>query len=118
MEVVHFISCEDDGTDLIISFALAHGAGDVRSLTLLRTPTYESLLPESDRGVSVSLEDETDDEPDLLTQIWIKGGTVTLETEATRYELDVGRVDTTEVSKMKALLSRMNFDKRFRVEAI
>ena len=118
MEIVDFISCQDDGTDLIISFALAQGEDDIRSLTLLRTPTYESLLQDSDRGVSVSLEGRTDDDTDLLTLARIEAGTVTLETEAASYELDVGRVDATEVSRMRAVLSRMNFDKRFRVEAV
>lgn len=84
----------------------------------MRTPKYESLLHDSERGVSVSLEDETDDDTDLLTLVRIEGGAVTIETEAASYELDVGRVDPAEVSKMRAVLSHMNFDKRFRVEAV
>ena len=46
MELVQFISCEDDGTDRIVSFALAYGEMEIRSLTLLRTPKYEAMLDE------------------------------------------------------------------------
>ena len=52
MESVRFISCEDDGVDQIVSFALAHGEADIRSLILLRTPKYEAILDETDAAPS------------------------------------------------------------------
>jgi hypothetical protein len=55
-EAVSFITTEDSD-DLIVSFALEDDEpGEVVSLILLRTPKYESLLPENERGVSVSHE--------------------------------------------------------------
>ena len=69
MESVSFINCEDDGTDQIVSFALAYGEMEIRSLTLLRTPKFEVLLDESERGVSVSLEHEIDEDADLLDEV-------------------------------------------------
>ena len=41
-----------------------------------------------------------------------------LETQASKYVLDVSRVDPAEVSEMKALIERMNFDDRFRIEGV
>ncbi len=118
MELVQFISCEDDGTDQIVSFAIAHGEMEIRSLTLLRTPQFEGLLDEAERGVSVSLEDETGDDDGLLEVIRIAANRVTIETQASKYDLDVSRVDPAEVSEMKALIERMNFDDRFRIEDV
>ena len=52
-EVVAFITIEE-GDDLIVSFAIAdEEPGEIVSLTLLRTPTYEFILPTDERGVSV-----------------------------------------------------------------
>jgi len=48
MENAWFITNED-GDDLIVSFAIpADESGDVKSLTLLRTPKYEFALDESE----------------------------------------------------------------------
>jgi hypothetical protein len=118
MELVRFISCEDDETDQIVSFALAYDEMEIRSLTLLRTPKFEAMLDEAERGVSVSLEDETGDDVDVLAVVRIGANRVTIETQASRYDLDVSRVDPAEVSEMKALIERMNFDDRFRIEDI
>ena len=52
----------EDGDDLIVSFAIPiDDAGNIKSLTLLRTPKYEFALEESDRGVKVSYEDFPND---------------------------------------------------------
>ena len=120
MDLVQFISCEDDGTDQIVSFAIADDEMDIRSLTLLRTPKFEPLLDEAERGVSVSSEDEEyeDHRANLLEAVRFEANHVTIETQASRFDLDVGRVDPAEVSEMKALIARMNFDNRFRIEDV
>ena len=64
MDTVAFISCET-GTDLIVSFAVCNPEDptEVESLTLMRTPKYEGLLYERERGATVSFErEETDEE--------------------------------------------------------
>jgi hypothetical protein len=53
MERAEFIAVEQTKNDLILSFALAPSAE--RSLVLLRSPPYEVLLPEEDRGISISM---------------------------------------------------------------
>ena len=118
MESVRFINCEDDETDQIVSFALASGETKIRSLTLLRPPKYEAMLDDAERGVSVSLEDETGDDVDLLTVVRIGANHITIETQASKYGLDVSRVDSVEMSEMKALFERMNFDQKFRIEDV
>ncbi|TCK32767.1 hypothetical protein B0G84_8645 [Paraburkholderia sp. BL8N3] len=52
METVVFISTEN-GDDLIVSFAVVDptDATEIDSLTLLRTPKYEHLLGDWERGV-------------------------------------------------------------------
>jgi hypothetical protein len=118
MEPVQFIACEDDGTDQIVSFALAYDEMGVRSLVLLRTPKYEPLLDEIERGVSVSLEHETDDDVEMLAVLRIRAKSLTIETWTSKYDLDVSRVDSAELSEMTALIKRMNFDGRFSIEEV
>ena len=118
MEPVQFIACEDDGTDQIVSFAIAYDEMDIRSLTLLRTPKFEVLLDESERGVSVSLEHEIYEDADLLEFVRLEANRVTITTQESKYDLDVSRVDPEEVSEMIALIGRMNFDNRFRIEVV
>ena len=115
---VRFISCEDDGIDQIVSFAIEDDAVGIRSLILLRTPKHEAILDQDERGVSVSLEYEDDDEVDLLKVMRIEAQCVAIETQASKYELDTSRVESAEISEMKALLGRMNFDNRFRLEGV
>ena len=116
MEKVQFISCEEDGTDQIVSFALTDGEIGVKSLILLRTPKYEPMLDETERGVSVSLEHQTGDDDEALEVVKIGSKRLTIETEVSKYHLDVSRVDPAELSEMRALIERMNFDDRFTIE--
>ena len=62
MELVSFITLEDDGTDQIVSFAIQVDEMEIKSLTLIRTLKFEALLDETERGVSVSMEYETEDD--------------------------------------------------------
>ena len=116
MESVNFITLENDGTDQIVSFAIEVDELEIKSLTLIRTPKFETLLDETERGVSVSIGYEYEDDFDLLTAVRLEANLVTVTTQASRYELDISRVDPTEVSEMKALFERMNFDNRFTIE--
>ena len=66
MELVSFINIEDDPPDLILSFAIWQPElDDIRSLILLRTPEYEFILDETERGVKVSDEAFSEDRRDL-----------------------------------------------------
>ncbi len=66
MELVSFVSVEDIPPDLILSFAIWQPErDDVKSIIIMRTPRYEHLLDESERGVNVSDEDWLDDEVEM-----------------------------------------------------
>jgi hypothetical protein len=118
-EQVLFISVEDEEDDtLLLSFALDMDDDDVVSLILSRDLQDHRLLPPEERGVSVSheLSLDPDDEDDLLRRISITRRRVAIETARQRYDLDVSRVDRTELREAGALLRRMNFDHCFVLE--
>src|SRR3990167_3265776 len=99
VEYVPHISVQD-GDDLVVSFALGEHSGNY--LTLMRTPKYESLSPEEERGVCVSPREDCSQPPEVL--------------RSNRYEyrLDLGAVDAREIAEARALLQKMNFDGKFR----
>jgi hypothetical protein len=121
METVAFISTKN-GDDLIVSFAVIDPADPtgIESLTLLRTPKYEHLLGDWERGVSVSFERYVEDDEELLEELHLdrKLAVVRLTTSLRTYELDLRKVDETEVKAMRKVLARMNYDRRIRLLGI
>lgn len=73
METVAFISTEN-GDDLIVSFAVIEPADptEIDSLTLQRTPKYEHLLEDRERGVRVSFERYLEDDDELLEEFHLE----------------------------------------------
>jgi len=112
-----FITNEDNGTDLIVSFAIPVDEFiDVKSFTLLRTPKYEFILDESERGVKVSFEDFPDDRYDLLKKLVIQGNLVTITTHYGTYTINIEDVDQKEIKESMRILKKMNFDGRFELK--
>src|SRR5512138_3104905 len=103
MDTVNFITTET-GKDLIVSFALLRidDPEGINSLILLRTPMYEAFLDPAERGVTVSLELEDDDERDLLREVHFDkdAATILLRTDSREYELDLRKVDPVELERM------------------
>ena len=99
----------DDADDLVVSFGL--GEHSSTSLTLLRTPKYESLIPEEERGVSVRTEASSFAEPEMLRSVCWSGNEVEIETTVRRYVLDVRSVIEVEMKEARAVLAKMNFDR-------
>jgi hypothetical protein len=115
-EPISFVTAEE-GTDLIVSFVVDLGApGRVASIILLRTPVYERLLPEDERGVHVSHEQHPEREDDLLDRVRLTPDRVEIETVRYRYVLDVSRVDSAELEDAHKVLRQMNFDGGFALE--
>ena len=82
MDHVDFITTET-GDDLIVSFAICGDEpGEVRSVTLLRTPKYESIVDASERGVHVSDEDLENDDSNILESIRFLGSQVHIVTKS------------------------------------
>ena len=117
MYQVNFITTED-GDDLIVSFAVAGDfSGDVLSLTLLRTPKYESILDSDERGVSVSWE-EDEDESELLRAVERSKDIVKLDTTRREFTLDVSHVNGDDLSRMRKVLHKMNFDRAIKLTGV
>ena len=114
METVSFIDIEDDPPDLILSFAVWQPElDDIRSIILMRTPEFEFLLDESERGVAVSDEIWTNDEEDRLNKIELRDNIIKITTYYLQFELDLRKIDKEEVDQAKAILQKMNFDHSF-----
>ena len=119
MEIVSFISIEDDPPDLILSFAVWQPElDDIRSLILIRTPKYEVFLDEDERGVNVSYEDWLNDEDEILKKIEFEDGYVRIITAHHQFELDLRKVEMEEIEQAKTILKRMNFDNSFEMQTI
>ena len=115
MERVSFITAES-GDDLIVAFAISRAdPSEIRSLTLMRTPKYEFILDDSERGVSVSDEDREEDGNDLLEEIEFRGDEVRIVSRNIDYQLDCSRVDAEELEDAQKIVRAMNFDSRFRI---
>lgn len=115
MENVPFITTER-GDDIIVSFAIpVTDEFEVKSLTLLRTPKYEFILDESERGVTVSYDEMDDDAVELLEEVEIEGRVVKIKTAGRRYSLSLRDVDNSEIRQMKEVLKEMNYDGRFKL---
>ena len=113
-DLVEFLTIES-GKDLIVSFAVTTPTAvfGIQSLTLLRTPMYEPILEEWERGISVSFERYDDEDDHLETLQWDEASAVMrLKTRRRDYELDLRNVDRKERSAMRKLLKKMNFDRR------
>ena len=118
MHRVNFITTEK-GDDLIVSFAVAAGdfPRDNLSLTLLRTPKYEFILNPDEQGVSVSWE-EDEDESELLLAVERSEGVVKLNTTRREFTLDLSHVDDDDLSRMRKVLHKMNFDRAIKLTGV
>ena len=109
MERAEFIAVEQTKNDLILSFALAPSAE--RSLVLLRSPPYEVLFPEEDRGISIAMvPGDEDDERNLLLSVLWEGSRVELGSQLRTYVVDISMVDWRQISAGQALLRKMAND--------
>ena len=103
MHKAEFISLES-GKDMIVSFAIAPAAH--RSLTLMRTPKYEVLLPVEERGVTVGFE-ASGYERELLRRAKWTANSIEIETNLDRYTVEISSVDPSEIRQAKVLLKKM-----------
>jgi len=117
MERVDFMTNES-GDDLIVSFAVSEGEpGEIRSLILQRTPKYEFVFDESERGVRFSDEAHWEEE-DWLRSIDFSREIVRIETQHHKYSLDVSGVETRELKQAERILRKMNFDDAFNLRIV
>ena len=121
MESVSFITVET-GDDLILSFAVQRHdhPSEIESLILMRTPRYEFIFEEHERGVRVSFERHAQDEDDYLQKIdYVEADAIVrIQTSSREYELDVRRVDADDLKKMRTILKKMNYDQKFQTSGV
>lgn len=121
MKPVAFISTET-GDDLIVSFGVydPDEPAEIVSLTVLRTPKYEGLLPEEERGATVTFEEENPEDNAYLLAVGYSPSErcVSLRANAGDYTLDVRKVDPGELSAMRRVFQKMNFDDRIQLSGI
>jgi hypothetical protein len=121
MKQASFIHTED-GDDLIVSFAIRGDEPDdpegVKSLTLIRTPGFEFILSDEERGVSVSYDDFPDEECDLLMGVVLENQCFTIRTHNHEYTVNVQHVDNRELKEAIRILKKMSFDERFDIRIV
>ena len=121
MERVSFITVET-GDDLILSFAVQRHDDPLESesLILMRTPMYEPILEEHERGVAVSFERHEDDEDDYLQKIDYEeaDAIVRIQTSSRQYELDVRKIEVDDLKKMRKIMKKMNYDQKFQTSGV
>lgn len=102
-----------------MSFAVSAGdfPGDIISLTLLRTPKYEFIFYPNERGISVSWEEDEDEEEQLL-KIKYSGDIVKLNTTRREFILDVFHIDDGDLIRMCKVFHKMNFDKAIKLTGV
>jgi len=114
---VEFIAIERDENDLILSFAIKDEKTGVKSLILHRTLFCEEFIPDDERGVKVSLEGESFPEESLnmLESIEISKNKITIKAKYRSYLVNVSKIDKADISELKLLVSKQNYDNRFKI---
>jgi hypothetical protein len=112
---VPFLTVED-GDDLIVSFPLDEYAKT--SLTLLRTPKFETLLDDEERGVSVGTGENEGTARELLVSVAWGNDLVEIASTFRHFTLNISAVDPVEVREARVVLGRMNYDKRFELNDV
>ena len=107
---------------MVLSFAIQRpdDPAAIESLILMRTPKYEFIFEEHERGVHVSFERYDDDEDDLLLKFdYVEADAIVrIQTSFHEYELDVRKVDAGELKKMRKILKKMNYDQKFETSGV
>ena len=114
-DVVAFISIEDEEPDLVVSFALEPQGS--RSITLLGTPPYEKLLPDEEYGVAVMSGNQQTAERETLESISITPDEVVIESTVRTYRVQATKLSASDRTEIVSMLTRMNFDGRFVINA-
>ena len=109
--IISFITVED-GTDLIVSFAVMdpEDGSFQDSLNLIRTPKYEQFLEPYERCpmVSFPLEDDgVERRPLRIASYSADDGVMTIRCEGATFALDLSRVEHGDFDAMTEILRKM-----------
>ena len=120
MEIVSFLSIEDEDKDLILSFAVPDPDcdGEIQSMILMRTPVFEVLVDEDLHGVQVSHQNYPEADDEFLEEVRIEGTEVRITSSKRQYLLNLRRIEDEDIEAAIRILNQMNFDDRFRLEIL
>ena len=113
MKHVEFITLEDE-QDLVVSFALAPSGQE--SLTLLRAPHYEHLLPPEERRATVSLSSQREEGDHVKSVLW-QGSRVEVRSEKHTNVLEASAITQEDKDGAVAVLRKMVKDGELHVPA-
>ena len=115
---VEFINLEESEKDLVVSFAIDDGNNGINSLILHRQLFFERVLPDEERGVRVSLEDDFFEQEDfnLLNSITIRKNEIIIKSTYREYILDTSDLRCEERANITKLLKKQNYDNRFTIQ--
>jgi len=115
---IQFLNFEEDDKDIVISFAIDDSNMLVKSLILHRTFFFEEFLDDEERGVNVSLEDDTFEQENYntLESIKIRNDELEIVAAFRKYKLDISKIDKSDIDEMLRLLNKQNYDNRFAVD--
>lgn len=118
MEIVSFIDIEETKNDLIISFALDVGDGDIKTFLLHRQLIGEFIMPDEERGTKVSLcgNELPEEHLNTLESVFVKGTVLDIKARFSSHQLDLRKISSDEIGQIFDSLKRHNFDNRFTVK--
>jgi len=114
------VLCEKKGKTDACSQLHQDGEQNINSLILLRTLLYEEFLDESERGVHVSFEGITneDEQPIILKEIILEPKAIHINTAQHSFQLDLSKIEKSEIQEMRELLIKQNYDNSFSVKGM
>ena len=101
----------ETGRDLTVAFGLEPGCVD--SLIVSRTPEFEQLLDEHERGANICHTGHRSWDGSLLVAVDWSGDTVRLKATDRTYTVNVSAVGEEDLAEAKRVLELMNFDQQF-----
>ncbi len=114
-----FLSCEQED-DWIVAFFVAadEDYNDGYSIILMRDKKFEYIIPEHEKGVTLSdesLPEATVDERIYLESVKLKGTVIEIISDTYHHRIDLRKVDPDEITEAIEIFKAMNFDNRFQL---
>lgn len=119
MDLVSFMGIDDTDEDLMLSFALDIGDGNIKSLLIHRSLFFEFVMPEEERGTKVSLEDDDLGEEEYINTlecVTFDDKIMKIKARFSYHEIDLRKLQIEEIEQIKVSLALHNYDNRFEVK--
>src|SRR5690348_13875873 len=98
------ITSEED-RELSVSFGLEPSA--TQSLPLLRSPQYEHLLADEDRGATIAHSGDPHPVLSYIKSVTWRGDTIEIASTLRNYTVDMSKVEAADIAEAKRVLALM-----------